>query len=411
LVLEAGDTMAILIECPKCRTRYGETERKKNVDVVGKQSFTLVPRRSCGSCAYPYKSGKLTYWIEYYSSNYRRKRERIGPNRAAAEHRLREVMSLRTEGRYINRVKDPIFDHLADWYINLETIKEKKSCNRDALSIRHLKKFFCKKRISEITADMVKTYRIRRLKEMSHPARKKNKQKTRPATVNREVACLKRILNMAADEKNISIQSLRKVKPLEEDNVRKRYPTEDELKKLFSNLPPHARQIVVTAFYSAMRLSELMKLTWDRVDLERGLIHLRAQDTKTTKPRDVPIHPYIIEMLNDMKKRAQSENVFTYNGKPIKRIARSFRTACRNAGIDDLWIHDFRHICITNWRMEGHDFARIMAASGHTTTSTFLRYNIDTEEDIKKLVQSRRKTPIWTPEDNLRPENTTNYLI
>ncbi len=397
--------MAILIECPKCRARYGETEKKKDVDVAGKQSFRLVPRKKCGGCGYPYKSGKLTYWIEYYNNNYRRKRERIGPNRAAAEHRFREVISLRTEGRYINKVKDPVFDHLADWYINLETVKEKRSCNRDELSIRHLKRFFSQKRISEITADTVKTYRIRRLKEMSHPAWKKNKQTTRPATVNREVACLKRILNMAADEKNIAIQSLRKVKPLEEDNVRKRCLTADELNRLFSNLPPHAWQVIVTAFYTAMRLSELMRLTWDRVDLERGLIHLRAQDTKTTKPRDVPIHPYILGMLKDMRGTAESEYVFTYNGKPLKRITRSFRTACRAAKISDLWIHDFRHMCITNWRMQGHDFARIMAASGHTTTSTFLRYNIDTEEDIKKLVQSRDKTPIWTPTDNLGSGN------
>lgn len=397
--------MAILIECPKCRARYGEKERKRNLHAIGKQAFKLLPRKSCGECGYRFKNGKLKYWIEYYNNNHRRMRERIGPNRTAAEHRLREVMSLRTEGKYIKRVKDPMFGILADWYLNLETVKAKRSWDRDTLSVKHLKKFLGEKRVSEISPDLVKTYQIRRLKEPAHPEWKKNKGKIRPATVNREVSCLKTILNMAAAEKNILLPSLRNVKLLEEDNVRKRYLSEDELNKLFSNLPRHAWQIVITALYTAMRLSELLKLTWDRVDLERGLIHLRAQDTKTGKPRDVPIHPYILGMLKDMKETAESKYVFTYNGKPIKRITRSFKTACRNAGIEDLWVHDFRHICITNWRMSGHDFARIMAASGHRTTSTFLRYNIDTEEDIKKLVQPRGKTPIWTPRDVSKAEN------
>jgi hypothetical protein len=180
--------MAILIECPKCRARYGESEREKNLDATVKQDFKLVPRKKCGACNYPYKNGKLKYWIEYYDNKHHRKRERIGPNRAAAEHRLRKVMSLRTEGKYIRRIKDPLVSNLADWYMNLETVKAKRSWDRDALSVKHLKKFFGEKRVSEVTADLVKTYRIRRLKELSHPERKENKQNTRPATINREVA-------------------------------------------------------------------------------------------------------------------------------------------------------------------------------------------------------------------------------
>ncbi len=79
--------MALIVECPKCKKRSSVKEKK------------------CPSCGFSLAkfTGK-TYWIEYYI-NGQRKRERIGPNKEAAEQRLRKVLKDRTEGRYID--KDP----------------------------------------------------------------------------------------------------------------------------------------------------------------------------------------------------------------------------------------------------------------------------------------------------------------
>ena len=78
--------------------------------------------------------------------------------------------------------------------------------------------------------------------------------------------------------------------------------------------------------------------------------------------------------------------VFTYQGKPIKDIKRSFKTACKNAGIENFTFHDFRHTAINNWRLAGHDYFRIMAASGHKTMAVFKRYNTVSREELKALV-------------------------
>ena len=48
--------------------------------------------------------------------------------------------------------------------------------------------------------------------------------------------------------------------------------------------------------------------------------------------------------------------------------------------------HDLRHTAINNWRLQGHDFFRIMAASGHKTMSVFKRYNTVSEEELRGLV-------------------------
>ena len=55
-------------------------------------------------------------------------------------------------------------------------------------------------------------------------------------------------------------------------------------------------------------------------------------------------------------------------------------------GGQDITFHDLRHTALNNWRMEGHDYFRIMAASGHKTMSVFKRYNTVSRDELKALV-------------------------
>jgi len=360
-----GIKMALLQECPLCHRRYS------------------IKREFC-ACGFKFsKTPGKVYWIEYYIDGYR-KRERIGKNKSAAEQRLREVLSLRTEGRYITKAKNirVSFDTLAKWYLQLPQVKAKRSYDRDVLSIKHLGKFFAGKKISEITLSRVEKYRILRLNENAQHG-----NKTRPATVNRELACLRYMLRLAENEGIIESMPFKGLKMLKENNVRDRILTHKEYDKLIACCLPHTARIVMTAYYTAMRQGEILNLTWNRVDLKNKVIRLKAESTKTQEGRPVPLHSKLIKMLESMTKETHGY-VFTLNGKPLKSISRSFKTACKLAGITDFRFHDLRHTCINNWRLEGHDFFRIMAASGHRTMSVFKRYNTVTEDEVKKLVDT-----------------------
>jgi hypothetical protein len=41
------------------------------------------------------------------------------------------------------------------------------------------------------------------------------------------------------------------------------------------------------------------------------------------------------------------------------------------------------------WRRQGHDYFKIMVASGHRTISVFKRYNMVDEEELRTLVDSQ----------------------
>jgi integrase len=78
--------------------------------------------------------------------------------------------------------------------------------------------------------------------------------------------------------------------------------------------------------------------------------------------------------------------VFTYQGPSRAEMTRSFGTACKRTGIEDFTFHNLRHTAINNWRPQGHDYFRIMAASGHKTMSVFKRYHTVSREESKALV-------------------------
>ena len=88
-------------------------------------------------------SGRV-WWIEYDDHDKRLRRERIGPNKAAAEQRYREVMSAKTEGRFIKKSPDSrtLFKDLAAWYLELPEVKAKRSYDRDRQSLNRLLPFF-----------------------------------------------------------------------------------------------------------------------------------------------------------------------------------------------------------------------------------------------------------------------------
>jgi integrase len=384
--------MGLLQECPACKKRFS------------------LARESC-LCGFKMKksSGK-TYWIEFYEFG-RRKRERIGPNKEAAQQRLRDVLKARTEERYIE--KDPAarlsLGELCAWYLDLPEVRAKDSFERDRQLIAHLKRLLgSETKIKDITAGKVESYQQKRLEEPSRLNKKGTTEDkkpipikmTSPATVNREIACLKTIFNRAVRHRRLLHSHIGKVKKLYEDNIRKRILTPEEFEKLLVACPLHIRPIVEIAYFIGLRRGEIINLTWPEVDLQRGFIRLPAGMTKTDQGRSVPIHPRVKNTLEALPRGLHTDRLFLFDGKAFEEFKKSFRTACNRAGLIDFVFHDLRHCALNNLRLAGNDYFKIMAVSGHRTMSCFRRYNLVTEQELAGIK--------WTPEGEKTPPIATN---
>ena len=87
----------------------------------------------------------------------------------------------------------------------------------------------------------------------------------------------------------------------------------------------------------------------------------------------------------DWTRGLHEKRVFLRKGQPFDEIKTGFRAACRRANLEDFTFHDLRHCALNNMRLAGNDYFRIMAASGHKTTSVFKRYNLVTEEELSQM--------------------------
>jgi integrase len=242
--------------------------------------------------------------------------------------------------------------------------------------------------LKDISPSLVEAYKQKRLAEPSGRSPEKN---TAPATVNREIACLKVIFNRAVNNGRAENNPTKGVKLLKENNERDRILSPDEYARLLAHSPPKLEPIIKLAYHTGMRQKEILYLTWDKVDLREGFILLEPEDTKTDDGRSVPLSQEIVEMLKSMPRGFPGMRVFPYKGKAFgSSFQRAFETAKKRAEIEDFTFHDFRHTAINNWRLQGHDYFRIMAASGHKTMNVFKRYNTVTKEELRLLVEEKR---------------------
>lgn len=120
--------------------------------------------------------------------------------------------------------------------------------------------------------------------------------------MNNDHIALKHCLNVAIRRGFLQANPASRVPLLDPQNARDRVLTEEEWSKLYQVAKPHLRPVLLTAYQLGQRLREIVGITWDRIDLKRGIITLRSQDTTTKKPRQIPMTPDVKTTLHRLAK-------------------------------------------------------------------------------------------------------------
>ena len=284
------------------------------------------------------------------------------------------------------------FSHEVEARWRLDEVIELSSFERVKVLVSHVVRLLgARTKIDSLTPEKIRDYRKKRKKEFlaSRPGRNPS-----DTTINREVSAFKTMLNRGVANGIIDSNPIRFVPLLKENNVRERILNSDEFERLYDSADEHLKPVIMMAYFHPMRREEILKLTWDEVDLSGsvGMIRLSSERTKGKKQgRAIPLHPRMREILEQLRKKNCGERVFLRYGKPFNECKNSFEKAKSKAQIKDFRFHDFRHCAISNLRKAGNDYTTIMKASGHRTFSMFLRYNLVSHEELKKMKFSSGK--------------------
>jgi len=314
-----------------------------------------------------------TWYIDYYVEG-KRRREAVGSNLKVAERALAKRHVQVAEHRFLDITKSPkiSFEELSKTY--MEYAKANKiSWSRDGNSIQRLTKPFGGKSISQITPLSLENYKSERLKDAA------------PATVNRELACLKHMFTKAIQWHMATVNPVKQVRLLKENNQRLRYLTNDEVQRLLKELAPHIRPVVVCALYTGMRRGEILNLTWDDVDLKQGIIFVRQ--SKSGERREVPISSALAGVFKALPRT--SDYLFSVgNGHRMRSVREGFISATKRAGILNFTFHDLRHTFASHLVMSGVDLLAVKELLGHKSINMTLRYAHLSPDHKRRAVES-----------------------
>lgn len=214
----------------------------------------------------------------------------------------------------------------------------------------------------------------------THQSYKNRKpKKLTPATRNRYLASIRRILSLCVESE--WIHAAPKLSAAMEPKLRVRWEPKPVVNALISALRlPWMRDVAIVAVSTGMREDELLSLLPSDVDIDRATAWVRAENAKSGRARSVPLNDDALAVL---KRRLEAAVTYVFERPPRKsdipiKISqvddRDLKRACKLIGIKDFRFHDFRHTW-ASWHVQaGTPLMVLKELGGWETLEMVQRY-------------------------------------
>ena len=164
-----------------------------------------------------------------------------------------------------------------------------------------------------------------------------------------------------------------------EEKGRERFLSNDEFTRIgaalqgATNYSAFARSAIILLILTGGRKQEILKLEWQHVDLERGILFL--SDSKTgAKP--IVLSGTAIDILNRLPRVEGNPYVFPggIEGQQYKQLQKVWAGVRKAAGVDNVRLHDLRHSFASVAVAANHSLPIIGKQLGHASVKTTERY-------------------------------------
>jgi integrase len=351
---------------------------------------------------------RSVYWIAYYHRGKEHRESSHSESEKEARRLLKKRIGEVGTGRFTAPREERVtFEDLAKALLTDYEINRRRSLRSARLSISHLREFFGLERAVDITTDGVKAYAASRQKEGAANA-----------SINRELAALKRMFSLAVQDGRLSTTPY--IPTLHEDNARQGFIDHGAFIALRDHLPEYLRDPVTFLYLSGWRLGEMKALEWRDVDLAGKVVRLRPEISKNKDGRVLPLSGEPLEIVEraHARRRFDCPFVFHRDGDLIGDFRKAWSNACKAAGLARILVHDLRRTAVRNMVRAGIPDRVAMTLSGHKTRSIFDRYNIVSEADLEQAAErlqshlaTQSNAAKITPIDGHAKSNQGNHRI
>ena len=318
--------------------------------------------------------GSANWWLQYSNHGTVIRESSGSANRAVAIKLLKQQLGKVAAGKPVGpQIEKTTFEDLATIITNEYAANERSSLKRLRQSLAHLRQFFGDDRALTITSDRITAYTAER-----------REQGAANATVNRELAALKRAFKLAEIAGKVAKGP--HIAMLVEDNARQGFLDHSAFLALRDALPDYLKDAIAFLYYGGWRREEMATLEWR--DVEETAIRLRPEHSKNKAGRILPLSGELLDIIERARERRRLDcpYVFHRDGNQVGDFRFSWNKALAKAGLGKVLVHDLRRCAVRNLSRSGVSERVAMTITGHKTRSIFDRYNIVSEADLQHAV-------------------------
>lgn len=280
---------------------------------------------------------------------------------AQLEAKRDELQGKADRNERLEDLQAPLFkDWAIDWLSRAESRLKGKGYETSKIHIeRHLIPAFGGTPLTDISTYQINIWVAKRLKEV------------KPSTTQRSITTLKAILNDA--KKNGIIEKLPTdgITPIKGIKGRERHLIEEEQTALLEAAQKVDREIyafIKWALLSGMRRQEILNVEWSHIQkLPDGRQLILIPDSKSGKSRTILYGNLLADLITELQKSCTDKKGKVFNF-PLIRLRRRWAKICKQAGLQDVTIHDLRRTHSTLALAGGVDIKTLSNRMGHSST-------------------------------------------
>lgn len=182
---------------------------------------------------------------------------------------------------------------------------------------------------------------------------------------------------------------------------------QQRLERYLSAEPDPIKVGILLTLYTGMRIGEICALSWDDVDLEEQILHIRHTvarvpdrdvndrrnsqliiDTPKTvsSRREVPIPSYLVPMLKEIRQKSNSDYVVSSSKSFLSPRTYEYRyhRLLQESGVPQIHYHALRHTFATRCIEAGVDIKSLSEILGHANVGITLNTYVHSSMKLKR---------------------------
>lgn len=166
-----------------------------------------------------------------------------------------------------------------------------------------------------------------------------------------------------------------------------------ELKKIIDKEDDSMYKLIYEfAFYTGLRISEIINLEWSDIDLGKGEMKIQNKEGYTTKSKRERIVPMNEKVKYILSQQLNNSNyIFNVKGEQIKKIylSKRFKECVRDAKLNErIHFHTLRHSFASTLVQKGVNLFYVQKLLGHSQISTTQRYSHLRQQDLVNAINT-----------------------